>query len=189
MGPKETERDDLRDLLRGARGRLKITQEEAALRAGVTLRTYARWERGKNVPQGQNLLHLANGLGLDSAELARAASRDGVPVAVRAEQAEERAIAAEGELVALREQVADLGDEVRRLAGLVRAYQAPVVLAEDGDGLVVGVRAADGRRVLLTGNVAPPDIAENSDRRLSELLDDAETATDSGVGAVAGKGA
>ena len=36
------------DRMRQARERLGISQEEAGRRLGVTLRTYARWERGES---------------------------------------------------------------------------------------------------------------------------------------------
>jgi transcriptional regulator with XRE-family HTH domain len=77
--------------IRNARVRLKLTQEEAADRAGMSPPAFNRLERGDGDPRWSTVLRVARGLGLTLDELMsgsveRAASAPQVPSAtVRAE--------------------------------------------------------------------------------------------------------
>jgi transcriptional regulator with XRE-family HTH domain len=52
-----------------AREGLHITQEQAAQRAGVAIRTYVAWEHGDAMPRGYNLDRLAKALKTDVMDL------------------------------------------------------------------------------------------------------------------------
>lgn len=60
--------------VREARLRLRLTQEQAAQRTQVSLRTYAEWERGKALPRGYNLDNLAKALKVDPVDLLQGVS-------------------------------------------------------------------------------------------------------------------
>lgn len=55
--------------MRSARKRLGISQEEAAHRLDVSLRTYARWERGESLGFLGRLDEIAKALGASEADL------------------------------------------------------------------------------------------------------------------------
>jgi transcriptional regulator with XRE-family HTH domain len=55
--------------MRTARKRLRISQEEAAGRLGVVLRTYARWERGESLGFIGHLDEIAGALETSESEL------------------------------------------------------------------------------------------------------------------------
>lgn len=57
--------------LRAARERMGISQQEAAKRAGVPLRTYHAWEAGRNEPSLRRYTELAAALGLDAPDEGR----------------------------------------------------------------------------------------------------------------------
>jgi transcriptional regulator with XRE-family HTH domain len=122
---KESGERDLGTMLLEARKARGFSQNEAALRAQVGLRTYVRWEHGENRPQAGNLASLAHALGIDHGELARAAGSYDVPIDVQAAEARRSAEVATDEVADLREQVADLSAEVDRLQRLVRTYEGP----------------------------------------------------------------
>jgi transcriptional regulator with XRE-family HTH domain len=66
---------DLAAALRGVRGELKISQEELAHRANVNRSYLSAVETGETVPGFDNLVRLAQALGLKASELvARAES-------------------------------------------------------------------------------------------------------------------
>lgn len=55
--------------MRDARERLKVSQEEVGRRLGVTLRTYARWERGESHGYLMRLGDIAKALETTESEL------------------------------------------------------------------------------------------------------------------------
>lgn len=52
-----------------AREHMHITQEQAAARVGVAVRTYVAWEHGHAMPRGHNLTNLAKALKVDTVDL------------------------------------------------------------------------------------------------------------------------
>ena len=65
---------DLHVRVRAARKALKLTQQQVADLAGVSLNTYQMFETGKSSPQGANLQAMLLAVGIDGTGPARAES-------------------------------------------------------------------------------------------------------------------
>lgn len=153
---------DLGGLLREARSRKGLSQEEAAKRIHVSLRHYGNWERGKNTPGGGYLRSISMTLDIDPDELARAAGRHDLPVDVQAQEARHQAETAQADVATLTEQVTDLRAEVARLQGLVRAYEPP---SEDELASIIDVIvAARLAEAAATTDASPPHAASPAER-------------------------
>lgn len=57
--------------IRAARTHANLSQETVALRAGLTLASYNRIERGHASPMLDNLIRIADAIGVDLADLVR----------------------------------------------------------------------------------------------------------------------
>ena len=74
MHPKKFGRN-----LKLARERMRLTQEAAAERLGVSQRALQRWESGEVFPRGYNVDRIAEGYGVEVADLLRDADDAGAP--------------------------------------------------------------------------------------------------------------
>lgn len=60
-----------------------LTQEQAAAKAGVTLRQWQRWEAGQSMPYPRNLSVIAEQFGIDVQEFFTASPNGGKPATVQ----------------------------------------------------------------------------------------------------------
>lgn len=62
-------------VLRSARERLGLSQEDAADKAGLHRAQYGRYEAGQNAPSFLTVVHIATRLGVPASEIAEEAER------------------------------------------------------------------------------------------------------------------
>lgn len=75
--------DDLPARVRAERKRRRLTQEEVADLAGVSLRAYQMFETRKSVPQAENLRSILAALEIDPGDETARATRSGWPADVQ----------------------------------------------------------------------------------------------------------
>ncbi len=61
----------LKDVIKDARIKKGLKQEDAAKSVGVTVQTYSKWENGKTEPRASQVALLAQSLGLSEMEICR----------------------------------------------------------------------------------------------------------------------
>lgn len=105
--------------LRSARARENMTQEQAAQRIGVTVRTYARWEAGANLPTGRSAERVEAVLGVTA---------PGAGEAAKGRQSVER------RLRELRDDVDAMAEQMAVLVEALRESRATVALLRAGSG-------------------------------------------------------